>query len=175
MAPFRRAKTFASHYNDNATRGRHGRSKGGQRGGFGGRNVQNNGTRKRFQTSRIEEAGNQQSGDYEVGPDEKDASSLSSGGSMNDETSSESEESPEGSYNILLQALNPTVSHGEPKQKKRKIKHDNVAASFLSNSPVEQAKDSNVLPEAEEGDSSSESYSHNESESDESDDRKLPI
>ncbi|KAL8971276.1 MAG: hypothetical protein Q9183_001133 [Haloplaca sp. 2 TL-2023] len=171
MAPFRQAKTLAGHYNSHATRGRNVRRNGGQRGGLRGKNEQNNGTTKHFQTSRIEEAGNQQSGDHKVGPDDKDASSLSSEGSVNDETSSESEDSPGGSYNILLQALNPTASRGEPKQKKRKIKHDNVPASFLSTSAVELTKDSNGLPEAEEGDSSSESFSHNESEADESDDR----
>ncbi|KAL8871918.1 MAG: hypothetical protein Q9174_002352 [Haloplaca sp. 1 TL-2023] len=171
MAPFRRAKTLTSHHSNSAIRGRSGRGKGSQRGGFVRRNEQSAGSRKHFQASRIEAAANLQSSDVEVGPNEESVLSLSSEGSVNDETSSEHEDSPHGSYNTLLQALKPRAPHGEPKRKKRKITQESVAASLPSDSPIEEVQDSNVLLKAEEGDSSSESYSHDESEADESDDR----
>ncbi|KAL8642807.1 MAG: hypothetical protein Q9228_000547 [Teloschistes exilis] len=121
MAPSRRGKSAPGRVYA-APRGGFGVSKSGGRQGYQGATRKSTTTRNNFQTSRLDDTINDPGEESDV-VSEQAVPKAGSANSSSQAEPSESDTDPENSYSVLLQTLIPTSSRGEPKWKRRMLKH----------------------------------------------------
>lgn len=144
MAPFRRGKSGPKK-GLAPTRGRPVVGRSDPRNGASGSSEFNPAPSNPFKASRINEVVKSDAEQSDILP-EASGSDLDSERISAHASSSESDVGSEKPYSVLLQALNPSTSRGEPKRKRRRLKPPEAPVSVqavpLSESDVpEEAKD----------------------------------
>ncbi|KAL8654680.1 MAG: hypothetical protein Q9226_003338 [Calogaya cf. arnoldii] len=148
MAPFRRGKTGPR---DRSTISRAASTGSkGHRGGWRGTSTPRTAPRNTFRTSRVQDLVDRP-GSPERTP-ETDSSGSESDDPVSHDESSGSDEVHERSYSVLLQTLNPKLSHDEPRKKRRKLTSDALPTPIQDTA----TEDPDALVDVEDDEESSE-------------------
>ncbi|KAL8674484.1 MAG: hypothetical protein Q9168_001149 [Polycauliona sp. 1 TL-2023] len=123
MAPFRRGKSGTGNYHSGVRRNASAIGGSGRRGGLRNSSASKGTSKNNFSSSRVQELADDRSESPDSLPEIGSPGSQSDAPLSNDETS-ESDEFHENPYSLLLQTLNPGVSHKEPGNKRRKLTSD---------------------------------------------------